>query len=256
MRADIENRQTILDVFTFLSRKRVAFDILWRGNLARRYKYDLIVVVGGDGTFFVTSHYVKDTPMLGINSDPRTSLSLFSCCDRKTFREKLDLALAGKLAGVKLNRMEIGVNGKAQPMLAFNDVLFAHRNPAAMSRYRLTVDGASESHRSSGMWISTAAGSTAGIRAAGGKRMPITSKALQYLVREPYTWPNPSYELERGFAREEIGLEVLMTEAALWVDGSRTRVDVGLGDRVTLRPSSSPLTVLGYDDRRRCKLFR
>lgn len=194
--------------------------------------------------------------MLGINSDPSTSLSLFSCCDRKNFREKLDLAIAGKLPGMKLNRMAIEVNGKAQPMLAFNDVLFAHRNPAAMSRYGLTVDGAAEKHRSSGMWISTAAGSTAGIRAAGGKRMPIASTALQYRVREPYTWPNPSYRLEHGFAKKEIGLEVLMTEAALWVDGSRTRVDVGLGDRVALRPAAWPLTVLGYDDRRRCSLFK
>lgn len=233
----------------------MAFDIIWRGNLARRYHYDLIVVVGGDGTFFAASHHVKDTPMLGINSDPNTSLALFSCCDRRNFREKIDQALEGTLPGTPLQRMEVSIDGKPLPTLAFNDILFAHRNPAAMSRYRIEVDGRAEMHRSSGLWVSTAAGSTAGIRAAGGRRMPILSKQLQYLVREPYTWPNPRYEFEKGFAKRRIDLAVLMTEAAVWIDGSRLRHDLLLGNRVSLAIAATPLTVLGYDDRRRRKLF-
>jgi NAD+ kinase len=256
IRADIENRQTILDVFNYLSKKRVTFDILWRGSLARRYRYNLIVVVGGDGTFFAASHYVKETPMLGINSDPSSSLSLFSCCDRKSFREKLDRAIEGMLPGTNLNRMEIAINKKTLPTLAFNDVLFTHRNPAAMSRYTLAVDGKKESQRSSGIWISTASGSTAGIRAAGGKRMAITSKRLQYRVREPYTWPNPDYTFTAGYAQKQIALDVQMTEAALWLDGSRLRYDLELSDHVTLTTGAHPLLVLGYDDRRRCELFR
>lgn len=256
LRADIENRQTILDVFTHLSKRRVTFDILWRGNLARRYRYDLIVVVGGDGTFFAAAHHVRETPMLGINSDPSTSLALFSCCGRSDFREKLDRALDGKLPGVRLNRMEVSLNGRALPTLPFNDVLFAHRSPAAMTRYLIDVDGRPEPQRGSGVWVSTAAGSTAGIRAAGGVRMPIASRELQYLVREPYTWPNPRYRLARGFAKKRIAFAVHMTDAAIWIDGSRTRVDLSLGDRVVLATGACPLTVLGYDDRRRRALFR
>ncbi len=255
MRADIENRQTILDVFTHLSKRRVSFDILWRGNLARRYRYDLIVVVGGDGTFFAASHHVRETPMLGINSDPATSLALFSCCERRDFREKLDSAIEGTLTGTKLNRMEIAINGKALPTLAFNDTLFCHRVPAAMSRYEIRVDGRVEAQKSSGVWISTAAGSTGGIRAAGGRRMPIDSSELQFVVREPYTWPNPRYRLEKGFAQRQIEFAANMTEAAIWLDGSRTRVDLDLGDRVTFASGAAPLTVLGYDDRRRRRLF-
>jgi len=255
LRADIENRQTILDVFTYLSKKHLTFDIMWRGSLARRYKYDLIMCVGGDGTFFAASHSVLDTPMMGINSDPSTSLSLFSCCDRKTFRAKVDQALDGALPATLLNRMRVSINGKTLPTLAFNDILFAHRNPAAMSRYALEVDGRKEEQRSSGMWIATAAGSTAAIRAAGGTRMAIASRSLQYLVREPYTWPNPAYRLANGLARRRIGLGVRMTEAALWLDGSRLRFDLGLGDQVALSTGACPLTVLGFDDRRRRRLF-
>ncbi len=255
LQADAENRQTILDVFTYLSTRRVSFDIMWRGSLARRYRYSLIICVGGDGTFFAASHHVRETPMMGINSDPAGSLSLFSCCERRNFREKIDRALDGNLPATPMNRMEVSINGKPLPTLAFNDTLFCHKTPAAMSRYSLDVDGRRENQRSSGMWMATAAGSTAGIRAAGGKRMAISSRELQFLVREPYTWPNPRYRLARGFAHRQIAIDVRMVEAAIWLDGSRLRYDLALGDRVTLATGACPLIVLGYNDRRRRALF-
>jgi hypothetical protein len=40
----------------------------------------------------------------------------------------------------------------------------------------------------------------------------------------------------------------------LWIDGSRVRYDLALGDRVELHPSA-PLNVLCYDEARRRKLF-
>lgn len=85
--------------------------------------------------------------------------------------------------------------------------------------------------------------------------MAITSRRMQYRVREPYTWPHPPYRLLKGYARETIGFTVLMTEAAAWVDGSRIRHELKMNDRVLIRPHARPLTLLGYDDRRRKKLF-
>ena len=45
-----------------------------------------------------------------------------------------------------------------------------------------------------------------------------------------------------------------MVDSAIWIDGSRVRYDLHLGDRIDLR-SGSPILVLGYDDRRRRRLF-
>jgi NAD+ kinase len=103
------------------------------------------------------------------------------------------------------------------------------------------------------VWVSTAAGSTAGIRSAGGRRMPITSKRLQYLVREPYTWPQRRYRLTRGFT-SRIALQTLTVNVGLWIDGSRVRYDLALGDKVELL-IGPPLNVLCYDEARRRKLF-
>ena len=149
--------------------------------------------------------------------------------------------------------MEISINGRATRELAFNDVLFAHKNPAAMTRYRVTVGSTLEDQKSSGAWIATAAGSTAGIRSAGGKRMPLESRLLQYLVREPYTWPLRRYELARGFT-SRLTITTFMVDSAIWIDGSRVRYDLHLGDRVDLQ-SGYPIVVLGYDDTRRRRLF-
>lgn len=253
LRADQENRRALGDLTADLARRGIAFDAVSRGSLAAKRRYDLVISLGGDGTFFAAARYIKDTPILGINSDPANSLGLWTCADRSTFREPLERALAGKLRACRIHRMSVSINGRPLREMAFNDVLIAHRNPAAMTRYRLTVGSAAEQQRSSGLWISTAAGSTAGIRSAGGRRMPISSKRLQYLVREPYTWPQRRYKLARGFL-PELALQTLTVGVGLWIDGARIRYDLGLGDRVEVRTGPA-LSLLGYDDGRRRRLF-
>jgi len=254
IKSDVENRRAVGDVVAHLEKLGVRYDAVFRGSLAARRRYDLVVSLGGDGTFFAAARYVNNhTPILGINSDPSSSLGLWTCADRFNFRGPLDGALAGNLPAVTLNRMAVVINGKEIPQRPFNDALFAHRNPAAMTRYRLSINGRAEDQKSSGLWVATAAGSTAGILSAGGRRMPITSRRLQYLVREPYTWPLRRYRLIRGTAAR-ITLVTYMVESAVWLDGSRVRCDLRLGDRVELGPGP-PLRVLGYDDRRRRRLF-
>jgi len=236
-----------------LARRGVDFDAVFRGSMAARRRYDLVISLGGDGTFFAAARYLKDTPIIGINSDPANSLGLWTCADRTNFRDPLERALARQVRPTRIYRMAIAINGKAVRESAFNDVLIAHRNPAAMTRYRLGIGAAQEDHRSSGVWVSTAAGSTAGIRSAGGRRMPISSRRLQYLVREPYTWPQGRYRLPRGFT-SRLSLQALTVDLGLWVDGSRVRYDLGLGDRVELQ-TGPPLLVLCYDEERRRRLF-
>jgi NAD+ kinase len=253
VRADAENRRALGEVTAHLARRRIEFDAVYRGTIAARRRYDLVLSLGGDGTFFAAARYIKDTPILGINSDPANSLGLWTCADRTDFREPLERALAGSIRPARIHRMAIAINGRSVREQAFNDVLVAHRNPAAMTRYRLWVGAAREDHRSSGVWVSTAAGSTAGIRSAGGRRMPISSKRLQYLVREPYMWPQRRYQLSRGFT-PKVALQALAVGMGLWIDGSRIRYDLSLGDRVELS-GGPPLLVFCYDEARRRRLF-
>ena len=85
--------------------------------------------------------------------------------------------------------------------------------------------------------------------------MPIASSRIQYRTREPYSWPVRKYRLAEGEARRRIDLAVLTAEAAIWIDGSRTRHELRFSDRVGLSTGATPLVVLGYDERRRRQLF-
>jgi NAD+ kinase len=253
LRADLENRRALADVTAHLEKIGVRYDAVFRGSLAERRRYDLIISLGGDGTFFAAARHLRDTPILGINSDPSNSLGLWTCADRKGFRKPLELALGRKLPAARVWRMLVSLNGKPPAERVFNDVLLSHKNPAAMTRYRIEVDGRTEDQKSSGIWIATAAGSTAGIRSAGGSRMPIGSKRLQFVVREPYTWPKPRYRFVRGLA-SRFRITTFMVNSGIWLDGSRVHYDLALGDHVDIR-AGDPLTVLGLDDARRRRLF-
>ena len=46
-----------------------------------------------------------------------------------------------------------------------------------------------------------------------------------------------------------------MTDACLWVDGARTRIDLELGDQVQIDTGAAPALVLGVDLHRRDRLF-
>lgn len=255
IRDDRENRAALKDVMRALRQAGAHATSVHRGKLASSSRFDLIVTVGGDGTFFMAAHRAQGTPILGVNSVPGSSLGLFSAAERSTFPAKLRAGLAHRLPALRLNRMTIAINGRPRPEFALNDVLVAHRSPASLSRLSFSVDGSKpEIHRSSGVWISTAAGSTAAIRAAGGKKMPLSSRRLQYLVREPYDWPTPARR-RTGFVDTSVDLRILMNEACLWIDGVRTRVDLELGDRVRIATGAEPAFVLGVDVRRRDRLF-
>ena len=50
---------------------------------------DLIIAVGGDGTFLMASHFIFDkTPILGVNSDPRFKEGFFMTSEKNDFERK------------------------------------------------------------------------------------------------------------------------------------------------------------------------
>jgi NAD+ kinase len=203
---------------------------------------DFVITVGGDGTALGSSHYITDGAMLGVNSAPRDSVGHFCSVSRKDFSQKLDAIIASRISPAKLARLAVALDEKPLPELALNDVLIAHDCPAATTRYILEANGVEEEHRSSGLWIATAAGSTAAIRSAGGRLLPLRSRRIQYLIRELYREPGRGYHLVRGFVEpdEQIVIASKMPEGWLYIDGARTayRFPFGTRARIGLAPHS------------------
>lgn len=209
--------------------------------------FSLVVSVGGDGTLLDASHLVSRTPILGVNSDPLRSVARFSGCHLEDFPKVLRRYLEGRLRPVAVPRLCFWVNGSKSRWPVLNDLLVSTASPAGTSRYLLKWGTRSEEQLSSGVWISSAAGSTAAIFSAGGKAQPLTSRAFQFLVREPYQKKFGPRRLVRGILKPGQELEIVsrMKEGRIFADGPNLVVPFHLGDRLRVRASKDPLRLIG-----------
>lgn len=244
---------TLLNVITELERLPVRVTTAYRERLRAITGFDLVVSVGGDGTFLQVSHFITGrTPVLGINSDPWRSEAAFGPAPG-TYKLAglLKRAVNGELPARRLHRLQASLNRRALMPLILNDALITHDNPATMSRYRLRVGRVSEDQKSSGLWVATAAGSSSAVLAAGGRRMPWTSRDFQYRPRELYEGRLTRYHLKGGVLspNRPIGITWLMREGALFIDGPHVKVPLRFGDRLAIAPASRPLYVLGSPNR-------
>lgn len=216
-------------------------------------KFDLAVSVGGDGTVLNLSHSTAHTPVLAINSDPEGSVGYFCAGEGEDIAQLMDDILEQRLHPDNLLRFCIIINEHRRTTPVLNDVLVCHANPAAVTSYILRIDEQEEAQRSSGLWISTPAGSTGATRSAGGLVMPLHSKNLQYLVREPYPPKNGAYRLLRGIRPAHTPVEIVSKtyDGRIFLDGPHNCYTFALGDRLRIDPDAPPLRIYGMNKRQR-----
>lgn len=165
--------------------------------------YDLVVTIGQDGLVSNTAKYLNGQPVFAINPDPDLFDGVLLPFKAGEFSSYLQAALNGDIdqKSVTLAR---AISSDGQELLAFNDFFIGARSHVS-ARYEIEIGGRSETHSSSGIIVSTGAGSTgwlqsvyagaAGvITALGGTvtpppnngRLPWDSEQLVYSVREPF----------------------------------------------------------------------
>ena len=252
LQADAAHQSAVKTVLAELKKRRITPTTLTLTGLKAQEKRqiaraDLTITIGGDGTALGTSHYVTAGALLGVNSAPGDSVGHFCSVHQGNFAERFDALRAGEWQPVALTRLAVTLDEKPLPELALNDVLIAHDCPAATTRYLIRLGEHEEEHRSSGLWVSTAAGSTAGIRSAGGSKMPLRSERLQYRVRELYReihgGQQRSYQLVHGMVEKDAAFVIAskMPEGWLYIDGARTAYNFPFGARATLRAAEQKL---------------
>lgn len=240
-----EHYATLKEVKRVLKNSGIPYRMLYRSAKIDVGAHNLIIAVGGDGTFLEAARRATGQVLLGVNSAPRHSVGSFCATDLEGFGAYFKAILKGRVKTKLLNRLAIRINGKLQAYTVLNDILFSHRNPAAMSRYWLKVGARREEQRSSGLWISTAAGSTGAIQSAGGRVLPWESRKIQYWPRELYTWHGWKYRFKGGLlpAGRAIELRSLIRGGKLYLDGAHVSVPFSYGDVLKVSNSPRPLSV-------------
>ena len=252
-RAHDDHEETIVEVKSAVKALGIEA-VYYDGSRSKlRGKADLVVTVGGDGTLLGASHQIGNgTPVLGINSAPADSVGFFCGAQKGRVLEALRGALSGTLPHVELARMRVECNDKLVHDRVLNEALFCHELPAGTSRYILRVHDAHgnvtmEEQKSSGVWVGPAAGSTAAQRSAGGRVLPLTSKRLQFVVREAYVPRGDKLRLLRGVVEDGGALDIhcKMRVAKIFIDGTHIVRECGLGDVLRMTRSPQNLVVLG-----------
>jgi len=200
-------------------------------------RLNLVLSVGGDGTLLRTSHYVGgESSLVGINSVPQHSVGHLCSLTPDTLEAGIAKILDGKQKPKLLRRLVAHTSTGEHLPFAINDIYFGHQHPASASRYNLNIEGPhsrSEKQLSSGVWISTAAGSTAAIRSYGLGSLEPTSDQFLLAVREPYNQHSHHLTLTKlalDGDNESVTLFSRMRHGIVCVDGLITTCVLGFGE--------------------------
>ncbi len=242
------HREALKNILRFLDGQPVRVRSSDRVNKTAIAGSDLLISVGGDGTFLELARAANSQWILGVNSDPARSVGSFCPVSAVSFARFFKQTRMGRRKILPLYRMGVVLNGRRIPIPVLNDLLITDQRPAAMSLYRLEIGRHKEEQRSSGLWIATAAGSTGAVRSAGGRVLPRGSRQIQYRPRELYCQgQSASAHRLTGqvlAAGKTIRVGSLMRNGLLCFDGDHLQFPFRYGDRIEVMGGQSPLKCL------------
>ncbi len=141
--------------------------------------HDIVVTLGQDGLVANTAKYAGGCPILGVNPDPTRFDGVLLPFAPDTLRPHLERTIAAQ-AQIRALTLAEAVLRDGQRLLAFND-LFIGAKSHVSARYRIRYAARSEDHSSSGIIVSTGAGSTGWLSSIFNQ----TSGILAFLGHEP-----------------------------------------------------------------------
>ena len=279
----MNHRACVDDVTKILNQSGINYDIIGREELHRGsiQDKDLVIAVGGDGTILNACSFLDDSvPILGVNSDPTNP------SEKNVIATKDERRSRGALAGTNAHNVhvdlprilfgdvKVGERARIRCLIrssytetrmppALNDILVTSPSPADVSRFRLSkcqgkvIPSYSPTYTpeelfylnvwSSGIWISSATGSTAAIHSAGGELMDYRSKDLQYMVREHLVEDGfeDSARFGNGMIKpdENMVLRWNSRHGMLYVDGSFFKHPLELGDQIKIDGNAPPVLI-------------
>lgn len=160
---------------------------------------NLVIVVGQDGLVANTAKYANGCPIIAVNPDKKRYDGILLPFDTSDFVAGVEKVISGRYNAKTIQFAEARLND-GQRLLAFND-LFIGASSHVSARYKITFNNKTEEQSSSGLIVSTPAGSTGWLSSvfnmaygiAGmfekdlkSKRPGLKDNELLFAVREPF----------------------------------------------------------------------
>jgi NAD kinase len=125
-------------------------------------QHDLVATLGPDGLVVNAAKYLRDQPLLALNPDAQRVDGILVPFAVAQAREAFQAAFSGACGERGVTMAKAALND-GQSLYAVNDLFIGQRGHAS-ARYRLSFAGRAESQSSSGVIVSTGAGSTGWFR--------------------------------------------------------------------------------------------
>lgn len=201
---------------------------------------DIVIPIGQDGLVVNTAKYLDGQPVIGVNPDPARFDGILLPFQVPQVKGAILNLMEGRHRTRAITMAEAVLND-GQRLLAFND-LFIGAKSHISARYRLTFAGETEQHSSSGIIVSTGAGSTGWLSSifhmAAGVAEFATGSAqgleparwrfdweaaqLIFVVREPFVSQTSQAGLVAGIIRPDTALvleSLLPDQGLIFSDG-------------------------------------
>ncbi len=198
---------------------------------------DVVVVIGHDGLVANTAKYVHNKPILGVNPDPKLYDGILLPFNLDNYEAAVDRVKNNQFQYKQVTMAEARLND-GQRLLAFNDFFIGHQSHKS-ARYKLQYQQKKETQSSSGIIVSTGAGSTGWLsslinmtnaissqfgQAANiqQQRMSWETDKLIFVVREPFLSRASNIQLSTGFISQKQPLKLessMPKEGVIFSDG-------------------------------------
>ncbi|WP_107879275.1 NAD(+) kinase [Neisseria animaloris] len=219
-------------------------------------KCDLVIVLGGDGTFLSVARKLAPyrVPVIGVNQG---HLGFLTQVPRENMVHGLSGMLTGKYLPEERILLETSLlrNGEMiTTSLALNDVVLSRGGAGQMIEFEVFINKEFVyTQRSDGLIVSTPTGSTAYALAAGGPIMQASLRAFTLVPICPQSMTNRPIAVS-----DTCEIEILITksgDARIHFDG-QSFVDVQNFDRIQIHRYRHPLRVLHPTDYQYYKTLR
>lgn len=177
-------------------------------------KKNIIIVIGQDGLVANTAKYSDNLPIIAVNPDIERYDGILLPFNVSNFIQGVENVLTNKHQSKIMSFAEAKLND-GQRLLAFND-LFIGASSHVSARYKISFKNKIEQHSSSGIIVSTSAGSTGWLSSIFNMAYGVTNmfeknlttkqpklkeKDLLFAVREPFKSIRTQTEMTAGIIR-------------------------------------------------------
>ncbi len=200
---------------------------------------DLVVTVGQDGLVSNTAKYLTGQPILAVNPDPERFDGVLLPFTVDKVARQLNTTLYDPLQATKVTLAKAELSN-GQSLLAFNDFFIGARSHVS-ARYEISIGDKRETQSSSGIIVSTGAGSTGWLQSvyagaagviealggqvvppANGGRLDWDTDHLVYSVREPFPSIATQTSIVHGVFTDDDPLRItsqMATNGVIFSDG-------------------------------------